>query len=242
MLFYNEDYITFIKTYLVHSCYIEYTKMVCDLKTQTINSSQQIATNNYNSDLLYYAKDVSVWNNVFENVSPVLTYYLHLLTNFKGLTENEQRMPNYIASQLADVYSMDSFQEYLDKKININTIGAADYQQFIKNMQSPEFKDKMVQKYTTESIRKTVKNHLIYVVRMYVMKQLGTLVYTSYQEDQDVDVMLNAVPYFAFLRDMGYTVDDINDDKIPDRLNTTVDELAFHRLELQVMRTINNMF
>jgi hypothetical protein len=196
----------------------------------------------YESELITRVFDINIWDKVFEKLAPVLQYYLHLFTNYKGVLEVTQQMPPYSPQRLANVYELVKFQDYIDEKINIRTIGASDYQEFMKNMEVPEFKEKMLQKYTESSIYKMVRNHLIYVVNLHILKRVRKLEVMSYQEETDMDMMMDAIPYFNLLSKRGYSIEDIEDNRIPDAVNTTMDELEFHVLELRAMKAINNSF
>ena len=231
MATYSENYIHFIKTFLVNSCYMEYSKQIYkDIEWD------------YESELITRVFDINIWDKVFEKLAPVLQYYLHLFTNYKGVLEVTQQMPPYSPQRLANVYELVKFQDYIDEKINIRTIGASDYQEFMKNMEVTEFKEKMLQKYTESSIYKMVRNHLIYVVNLHILKRVRKLEVMSYQEETDMDMMMDAIPYFNLLSKRGYSIEDIEDNRIPDAVNTTMDELEFHVLELRAMKAINNSF
>jgi hypothetical protein len=200
-------------------------------------------THDYESELIIGILDVNIWNKVFGKLDLVLKYYVHLLTNYKGVLDIEPKMPVYLQGQMMTTYVAISFQEYIDSMINIQTIGAMDYQIFMKNMEIPEFKEKMVVKYTTDSIYKMVKNHFIYIVNLHIIKQLTRFEnLISYSEEEDMDMMMNAIPYFNLLSEKMYSIEDIEDDVITDPLNTTIDEFEFHQLELRTMKMINNTF
>jgi hypothetical protein len=98
------------------------------------------------------------------------------------------------------VYKQETFQEYIDRTININTIGTYDYQQFIKNMNSTPFYNNMVTKYNNTQSIKTVKNQLIYIVKLYLTKSSNPSNYMTEEEAQEVDTFLNMIPYFEYMR------------------------------------------
>jgi len=235
MATYSENYIHFIKTFLVNSCCMEYSKQIYRGMTKDIECD-------YESELITRVFDINIWDKVFEKLAPVLQYYVHLFTNYKGVLEVTQQMPPYSPQRLAKVYESVKFQDYIDEKINIRTIGASDYQEFMKNMEVPEFKEKMIHKYTVDSIHKMVKNHFIYVVNLHILKGVRKLEVMSYEEEMDMDMMMDMIPYFNLLNEKGYSMEDIEDNRIPDALNTTMDELEFHVLELRAMKMINNSF
>lgn len=233
MATYTNDYIHFIKTFLVNACYMEYSKQVY---RYALSKETQY---DYESELVTSIENITIWDKVFGKLDPVLQYYVHLFTNYKGVLDLTQRMPPYTPQRLANTYTLVKFQEYIDERINIKTIGATDYQQFMKNMLLPEFKEKMLQKYTADSIHKMVKNHLIYVVNLHILKRVRKLEHMSYQEEEDMDIVMNAIPYFNLLSERGYSIEDIDDDNVSDPVNTTVDELSFYLLELRAMKMVN---
>jgi hypothetical protein len=219
---------------------MEYSKQVYRFTRMAQNEMKC----DYESELITRICDIHIWDKVFGKLDPLLQYYVHLLTNYKGVLDMSQRMPPYCSRRSANAYESVTFQDYIDESINVRTIGAADYQQFIKNMALPEFNEKMTQKYTENSIHKVVKNHFIYVVNLHVLKSVRRLrlVNMSYQEEEDMDMRMDAIPYFNLLNERGYSIEDIEDGNISDPVNTTVDELTFHLLELRAMKMINNSF
>ena len=71
------------------------------------------------------------------------------------------------------------------------------------------FRNKMVEKFNTDSELKTLKNHIVYVVMLYIMRDINDLATFTSTEITDIDIMINAIPYFEHLSKNQWTIEDI---------------------------------
>ena len=121
----STEFIHFIKTFLINSCYIHYCKEISNLTDPSIDE--------FNTNLLHYKNEKYLWDNIFysTNINNLLTYYLNLTNNIDKLDQN----------RLSNIYQQNSFQEYIDSMVNFQQIGYREYQKFTRSMQDINFKN-----------------------------------------------------------------------------------------------------
>jgi len=212
---------------------MEYCNQVYE-KTDNINNCYKTMLEAYNTD-----KDI--WEKVFNKNHDLIQYYLHLTTNYQIILNQEQiEKITYNPTQLSDLFKQITFQEYIESQL-IDEYPSS-HQKFSNSMQHKNFKDRMVEIYQLESYKNTLKNHLVYVIKLHISNQLGKTKYFTNEEQSDLDVMINAVPYFEFLAINGWTIEDINLGIIYQGLNTTPKIYLFRTVEVRVLQQINKMF
>lgn len=232
---YSSDYIHFIKTFLINSCYMEYCNQIyersCLLTAHEID-------HNYKTMLESYNNDIDIWERVFNKNYDLILYYLHLTTNYQNIL-NETPLIYYNQTQLANVYKQTTFQEFIDKieeqKNQYNHIN----NKFMNSMKNKNFKDKMVELYHSETRTNTLKNHLVYIIKLHISKQLGKTQFFTDEENNDIDIMINAVPYFEHLSENGWTIEEINLGTIYHGIDTTPKTYLFRTVELRILQQIN---
>ena len=235
---YTPEYVHFIKTILVNNCYMEYCNQVYE-KLCLLDNIQH----DYKTMLESNVANKDIWEKVFNKNHDLVQYYLHLTTNFQNiLNEANTKKTIYNQRQLSDVYKQKTFQEYIDKVLDSETEYKSEYQKFTNSMKSKNFKDRMVEIYQTESEKNTLKNHLVYIVKLHISIQLGKSQYFTEQEQSDIDIMINAVPYFEYLSYNNWTIEDINLGTIYHGLDTTPKIYLFRTVEIRVLQQINKMF
>jgi hypothetical protein len=163
------EYIKFIKQFLIQRYYFKYLELFLDKEKKE-------------------DKEDTIWNELFRLEYPLLQYYLLLL-------ENENRNENVKQSP---VYKQETFQEYIDRIINLKTVGPYDYQEFIKNMMYEPFKSNMISKYNRSTLETTQKNHLIYVIKLYITSKIDKNVFMTEEEMGEIDTHLDLIPYFEY--------------------------------------------
>jgi len=233
---YTPEYVHFIKTILVNNCYMEYCNQVYE-------KSCLFTKDDYKTMLESNTSNKDIWEKVFNKNHDLVQYYLHLTTNFQNiLNETHTEKIIYNQTQLSDVYKQTSFQEYIDKVLDSETQYESECQKFTNSMKNKNFKDRMVEIYQTESQKNTLKNHLVYVIKLHISNQLGKSKYLTNEEQKDIDVMINAVPYFEYLSYNNWTIEDINLGMIYHGLDTTPKIYLFRTVEIRVLQQINKMF
>jgi len=130
-----------------------------------------------------------IWNGIFNEVHPLFQYYKNIISDSFCFEQN----------RLSTVYDQPTFHEYVDSLLNLKTLGPADYQEFIKNMKHVTFRENLYSKYKKSVLQNTLKNHLIYLVNMYLLKQEDKTRLFAPEEERDIDIMINAVPYYDYI-------------------------------------------
>jgi hypothetical protein len=188
-----------------------------------------LESNNTNKD---------IWEKVFNKNHDFIRYYFHLTTNFQNIL-SETPLIYYNQTQLANVYVQTTFQEFIDtiegEKKQYNDTS----NKFMVSMKNKKFKDKMVDLYHSETRENTLKNHLIYIIKLHISKQLGKTQFFTDEENNDIDIMINAVPYFEHLSENGWTIEEINLGTIYHGIDTTPKTYLFRTLELRILQQIN---
>jgi len=232
---YTPEYIHFIKTFIINSCYMEYCNQIyeksCLLTAHEID-------NDYKTLLESFNNDKEIWEKVFDKNYDLIHYYLHLTTNFQNIL-NETNIVQYNQTQLANVYVQTTFQEFIDTIEHEKKQYNETSNKFMISMKNKKFKDKMVELYQTESQKNTLKNHLVYIIKLHISKQLGKSRFFTNEETDDIDIMINAVPYFEHISKNGWIIEDINLGTIYHGLDTTPKLYLFRTIELRVLQQIN---
>jgi hypothetical protein len=205
---------------------------------QIYEKSCLLLDDDYKTLLETFNNDIDVWEKVFNKNQDSINYYLHLTTNFQNIL-NENSSINYNQTQLANVYKQTTFQEFIDiieeQKKQYNEAS----NKFMVSMKNKNFKDKMVEIYQNETRENTLKNHLIYIIKLHISRQLGKSRFFTDEEQTDIDVMINAVPYFEHISKNGWTIEEINLGTIYHGIDTTPKTYLFRTLELRVLQHIN---
>jgi len=212
----TEDYMYFIKRYLVTHCYSEYCRKIYSYPEEEVG---------YMTNLIKYKDDETVWNEIFQKQHIILKYYMKLLEQYP---ENEGKLKQ------ASVYLQETFQEFVDRQVNIKTIGPYDYQQFIRSMQDDGFRQKIFEKYEISDNERRVKNNIIYIVQLYLNEKTNTSYYFTDEERNEMDLTLDILPYLQYIAKNGWLYQDIKDEKIE---KETMEE----RNELNVLKTIGEL-
>jgi hypothetical protein len=182
---YSTEYILFMKNYLIKSCYTAY------------NATEHIS---------YYENEQTnemIWEQIFSQMSVLLTYYLHLSTNHQSLLPNHTNIV-YSPSQLSTMYQYLSFQQFIDTKINAACTNH-EYQIFVQNMKDVAFTNKLNHKYNEDTQMRILKNHIIYVIELFLSSQTKESMYFSTEESVILDTILDATPYFEFVSVNAYS-------------------------------------
>jgi hypothetical protein len=201
---------------------MEYSKQVFDTGNE-----------NYKHNLLEFINDKFIWDTVFYKAHDLLNYYLQI---------NAIDELSYPQNRSSTVYEQFTFQQFIDEKVNFQIIGYREYQKFMKSMQDPIFKAKMFDKYQQDNNTKTLKNHLVYVINLYLTKQIWSSTMFSPEEEEDIDFMINAIPYFEYISQNGWSLDQIDSGEIHIDVDQPVSYVTFNALEAKVLQKINKSF
>lgn len=188
----------------------------------------------FESNLLYYKNHKFVWDNVFStiNTNNLLKYYIYL----------SNKMEKYDQNRLSNVYEQITFQEYVDSMVNFNEIGYREHQKFVRSMQDVKFKNNMFNKYQKNSDLKTVKNHIVYIITLHLSKRSNFIGIYSEQEESDMDIMIDAIPYFNYISENGWSIDQIESGELHTDENQSISKININLLETKVLQQINRAF
>jgi hypothetical protein len=196
---YETEFVHFVKTLIINSSYAEYCKQVNIQYNNSLDSNVYTVENQeYRKALICYKNEIRIWEKVFVKVHDLFIYYLHLSTNFQNVLTNQPKL-TYEQSQLASTYCPLSFQDYIDESVNFLKVGYREYVNFTKSMQNAKFKEKMVEKYKIDAETRILKNHIIHIIQLHLAKNIGNSKYFTDQEQNVMDSMINAIPYFEHM-------------------------------------------
>jgi hypothetical protein len=146
---------------------VKWTKM-----KNTVDEIIQINENNV---------DKNMWNRIFRmaNVNALLKPYV------------VKHGAHKYSNDVQEYYPKQTFQQYVDSIININTIGAYDLQNFVRNMSDKGFRKNMMKRHENYEHEKQTKNtiiHHIFQINQYIKKNKISMVpmgSTSPTEESD---------------------------------------------------------
>jgi hypothetical protein len=142
--------------------------------------------------LIDNSSDFMIWNEIFRKNHTILQYYIQLFKHIysDGIPYQKELV----------VFESKTFQEFIDGMINTSTIGTYDYQQFIMSMKEETFRRNTIKKYTSFTIENTIKNNLIYILKLYLCEKLDDkTTYFTDEELADIENSLNLIPYFEYV-------------------------------------------
>jgi len=208
------SYETLIRTILSTRCLMVYEALNL---TKNRDREETVA-----EILLTKLEDKDAWRTVFANrsIHVLLQHYTNMIMTTK--------FPNHGVS----VFPIPTFQEYIDKLLNIQTLGPSDYQTFIQSMNDPAFRRNMVKKYELSIFQDQTKNYLIYIVRLYLLSHTKYSHFFTEEESEYLEGSINLIPFFERLHNKGWTLH---------ALDNTTTELE-DQLELDACITIRNLF
>jgi hypothetical protein len=188
--FYSQEYVMFIRSKLISSCYLTFCKEVynCTNNTNCI----------YAYETLNFKNDKQIWDRVFQKENSLFLYYLHLSTDYLSVLPR-QRHILYLPCQTSNTYEQVTFQEYVDKRLNLQSIGYREYQKFIKSMNDYNFKKKLIEKYRIENEIINLKNYVIYVIQLLLSKETNSSEHFTEEELMDMNISTQPIHFFEYL-------------------------------------------
>jgi hypothetical protein len=173
------QYAVFIKRFIIQKVLYEFSKII-DKKTRECLSfmnesdissemrSYQTAYRSIANDILE-SSDETIWIDIFNNHSKIdlaVRYYVelykYLTSDHAYLDEEEDYVFDKLNEKTANIVRPLLFQDYVDTKYNICTLGVSDIIEFIKEMKtSKELRDKMDKVYTSYLVQCRLKNGIL---------------------------------------------------------------------------------
>ena len=240
----SNEYITFIKTFIVNKCVSKYCKKI--LHQTTDDQLHEDFQTIYLQNTKKYIYDPDVWSEIMTELYTPIQYLIYLYKN--------NDCDCGIHTDTENVFLMKTFQEYIDSAVTLQKVGPYDYQRFIASMKDPEFKNNMVAKYDEYIFENKVKNYLVYVTNLYLyikFNDKNVTIFTD-REKLEIENCINVMPFLEFLckrEQMGNSGNDGMDENgdhddglVVHKKDIVVDE----RIQLIENETINyindNMF
>jgi hypothetical protein len=185
----SNDYINFIKTFIVNKCVSKYCKKI--LNQSKDDNLHEDFQSTYLKNIKKYIYDMDTWSKIMAELYTPIQYLIHLYKT----TEYE------FHADTENVFLMKTFQEYIDSYITLQKVGAYDYQRFIASMKDHEFKNNMVIKYDEYIFENKVKNYLIYVTNLYLSIKFNDTNVTNFtdREKLEIENCINVIPFLEFL-------------------------------------------
>jgi hypothetical protein len=135
-----------------------------------------------------YQNDDEIWPGIFERptIRPLFQYYFGLSSHNSSLL-----------TQTTNIFAINfTFQEYIDQSINIETIGAYDYQRFMESTKDPVFYNNLTKKYQKEIDERATKNHVVYVVQLHIRAK--TTQFFTEEEVAAMGTVMDLVPIYEY--------------------------------------------
>jgi hypothetical protein len=242
----NVEYVNFVKKFLINRCFSIYCELVYEKNDYDITE--------YEKKLLFYISDMTIWHEVFIRVRHIFEYY-YLITNDTELLYANIVNNSYESNKTFVVYPYQQFQEYLDEKFAYNEMigwnSELTYKNYLSNINHDENEYNFIlKKYKTDIMKKKLKNHLIYIVKLYVSNKANNLVILSEEEKEEIDVCLNIIPYFIYIGMKDLTIDDIDnieydsssfDEEDLDMIYVDFQDLNIEYYEMKFLQTVKKL-
>lgn len=95
-----------------------------------------------------------------------------IFRNMDLLIEECEKFGNCENCEKEPFYKSESFQDFVDRNIDFNKIGAYNYQVFCKSMNDNNFRNEILKRYETDEKMKKMKNHFIHFLEKWNEKEL----------------------------------------------------------------------
>jgi hypothetical protein len=133
---------------------------------------------------------LQAWNEIFNELHIPLQYLYQLIYHSHTISSTQS---TYSLENMHDlvtkmynaprIYVEQSFQEYIDERVNLQKVGPYDYQAFIKNMTDPTFKQNLYAKYQKD----------------FELMALKNLIIQECETQENPDNYLNTIPYLEYV-------------------------------------------
>ena len=133
---------------------------------------------------------LQAWNEIFNELHIPLQYLYQLIYHSHTIASTQS---TYSLENMHDLvtkmynaprtYVEQSFQEYIDERVNLQKVGPYDYQAFIKNMNDTTFKQNLYAKYQKD----------------FELMALKNLIIQECQAQENPDNYLNTIPYLEYV-------------------------------------------
>lgn len=128
---------------------------------EKINSIIKEFCEEYCQEFCQDYKSQKTWDSFFYKKHTVI------LENIDLLIEECEKIGKNDNREKEQIYKSESFQDFVDKHIDFNKIGAYNYQVFCKSMNDSKFRNEICERYETNEKMKKIKNLLIYFIEKW---------------------------------------------------------------------------
>jgi len=194
---YSDEYVQFIKNFIVNDCYTKYNILINETKTVGKTHKQLLMEQKNNED---------VWKKIM-NEHHIPMKYLAFL--FKK-TKYDIPFTNI------NVFKQLTFKEHIDSLYTTERWGDNHRQYYSQFWQSYNydynFKKQMIEKYHDAMYMNVIKNYIIYIIQLYLSKTIDNSLLFSDKEKAELDIFLDLAVYFEYSRFIDLASDDEDDD------------------------------
>ena len=181
------DYVLFIKNFLINFGYTKYCKLVYERDDHEIDD--------YKKYLIDTLDDIEIWDKLFDELYYPFKYFYTIMSDKEIINDHDF----ILGKHTSNTYKCVTFQEYIDSKITLKRVGPADYTNFIKNMTKESFRNNLMSQYESEMYKRTLKNHLIYLIQLQVKYMTYNIEYLTETEKTEIIQYIDIIPYFEYL-------------------------------------------
>lgn len=216
---YSKEYKDFIKNALVNQCISEYKRVVFEMT--------DVDEGQYTSSVKMLREEKVIWQIVFEKLEPIFKFYSTI--EYAEISE--------IIYKTAVFYKEgQTFQQYIDALYNIKKLGPYDFETFCKNMLHENFQNKMIIQYRINKRNNILKDHIISIVGLHINPVQEDYFQHRYEFEEYQQIlpgMINAIPYFEYLAQKGWSIHEIENNVLFEQSDNTGE-----RCELKALKMI----
>jgi hypothetical protein len=225
------DYVLFIKNFLINFGYTKYCKLVYERDDHEIQD--------YKKYLIDTLDDIEIWDKLFDELYYPFKYFHTIMTDEEIIYDRNYFLGNH-TSHTSHIYKCLTFQEYIDSKITLKRVGPADYTNFIKNMTKENFRNNLISQYESEMYKRTIKNHLIYLIQLQVKYMTYNIEYLTETEKTEIIQYIDIIPYFEYLGKNNWSHETIVNNVDYTFEKNTEKQLEFLQLEQKALAMISS--
>ena len=204
------DYINFIKQYVVYRCFLELKKHA-DQEKEVYDLSLDQMMQTYIDNPLK-----EIWDTIFNKMYDHLKYMANAL----------YQSYDYKSSQSINMYKYETFQEYVDNMIGVNTINMFYYNIFIKNMKNEDFVANLREKYKVDQTTANIKNGIVDITNRLIKT---FVLHETDNNDKQIHeyLSLNIIPFIEYKNSVIYK-NMLNKSDIEDRVIQEIQDFLFN--------------
>jgi hypothetical protein len=194
-----------------------------------------------------YPMNNTISDKIFENKSNLIDYFIKI-TNTLNMVS-----PNY-ENRTLTMYDYLPFQEYIDYFFQFNNSTnwniEKDYKKYISNITKNRGEyDKIVEKHKQDAKRRTLKNHILYIIYLLICQDTNPSYLFTDENNQDMDIYydFNDEYFIEYFISKGFSFRDyfMENGNITDQIENPKDYIeysVFQEIKLAYQEHINDAF